>query len=131
MGGPNSRREKIVLQGLDTYPPVRVSLRIVLGDSESNHTHISLSLGDGYARFKAPHHKQPVVPVIYLVGPEHQRHDHLKLDSIQRTGRRHSHHGVRHTIHSQWLADDSAVRAQTLPKLVSQNDDVVLAGRTF
>src|SRR6267142_6655789 len=70
--------------------------------------------------------------VVQLFRLEGQRDGHVASGQpVRQTRSQHSNYRVRFVIDAQRLADNVSIGTKTLPGFVSQNDDMVFAGRTL
>jgi hypothetical protein len=82
--------------------------------------------------FRRPHHEQPVEVVVHLLGRERERQVQLVLQAVGRTRCQDADHRVRAAVDPDRTPYDPAVAGKSIhPELVSEDDDLVPAGRSL
>ncbi len=69
--------------------------------------------------------------MIQLIWLEDERDDQPLIQAVRLAWRHNADYGVGGSIDLNGLADDVGIGAETFPKLVQQNDNVVFSGDTF
>src|SRR5579872_668796 len=124
---PCLNRKEVVVQLLHTGAPALITFGMVLSDTVGNDLHVGLRLGQSHARLHAPHHQQPVKVMVDLFGLECQWNHELILEPVSLPRSQYSYHRVGFVVHPDRFANDVVIGAQVFPKLVHEDNLVLLA----
>ena len=87
-----------MMERFDTCTPCFVRGGIDFGDVARDRIHLSVSLLQGHAGFKASHNQQPVAVVSELLGFEGEGNHQLGFEAIRHAGSQHANDCVRFAV---------------------------------